>query len=82
MAKKLPYFCENNEITLFHGSPHNVNEYFLENIIGEQVIIKTNSEIKEIIKNLKTKYICFGHSHLEKIVKIDDKILINTGSVG
>jgi predicted phosphodiesterase len=78
----LPDIYEDEKITLFHGSPNNKNKYFFENIINEQIIIKENNEIKRNIKNIETKYICFGHSHLERIVKIDNQILINAGSVG
>ncbi|GHV35323.1 DNA methylase [Synergistales bacterium] len=80
--KNLPAIYENNDITLFHGSPNNNGKYFLENIVNKQIVIKSNDEIKENIKDIKSKYICFGHSHLERILKINDQILINAGSVG
>jgi predicted phosphodiesterase len=80
--KVLPDIYKDEKITLFHGSPNNKNKYFLESIINEQIIIKSNNEIKRNIKNIETKFICFGHSHLERILKIDNQILINAGSVG
>ncbi|GHU33170.1 DNA methylase [Spirochaetia bacterium] len=80
--KNLPAIYENNDVTLFHGSPNNSGKYFLEKIVNKQIVIKSNDEIKETIKDIKSKYICFGHSHLERILKINDQILINAGSVG
>jgi predicted phosphodiesterase len=80
--KMLPHICENEYITLFHGSPNNNRKYFLEKIYKENIIVKCNEELLENIENIKTKYIGFGHSHLERILVINDQILINAGSVG
>jgi len=80
--KKLPYFYINNYLTLFHGSPNNIREYFLEKIYNGKIEIKTNEEISKNLGNIKTKYVGFGHSHLERILLIKDQILINAGSVG
>jgi predicted phosphodiesterase len=80
--KMLPFSFENEYITLFHGSPNNNRKYFLEKIHEENIIIKCNEELLENIKNIKTKYIGFGHSHLERILVINDNVLINAGSVG
>ena len=80
--KKLEYIYSNNYITLFHGSPNNCREYLFEKIINGNIVIKNEKEILESIKDIETKFIAFGHSHLEKIMKIENQILINAGSVG
>lgn len=80
--KNLPHFHENKDIILFHGSPNSNREYFLEKIINNQIEVKSYHEIKKIISKINKKYICFGHSHLERIIKMDAQILINAGSVG
>jgi len=80
--KNIPNIIENEYITLFHGMYNNNRKYFLENICNGNIIIKNNEEIMENIKEIKTKYIGFGHSHLEKILVIKEQILINAGSVG
>ena len=80
--RTLPEIYNNDLFTLFHGSPGNNKKYFLENIYDGKIVIKSNEEIKEGIKEIKTKYIGFGHSHLERILTINDQILINAGSVG
>ena len=80
--RSLPKYYENDYITLFHGVPDDNKKYFLENICNGNIIIKSNEEIMEIIGNIKTKYIGFGHSHLERILTINEQILINAGSVG
>jgi putative phosphoesterase len=80
--KNLPDNYENDYITLFHGSPNDNQKYFLEKIVSGNVIIKDKKEIMESIKHMKTKYFGFGHSHVERILTIEDKFFINAGSVG
>ena len=80
--RTLPYFYKNENITLFHGTLSNNREYFLEKICKGKVLIKSDEELTENIKNIRTKYVGFGHSHLERVVTLKGKILINAGSVG
>jgi putative phosphoesterase len=80
--KTLPMIFKNKDITLFHGSPSTNSKYFFFFFCDGNIILKSNLEIIDEIKNIKTKYIAFGHSHIERILNIDDYILINAGSVG
>jgi len=80
--RNLPDFYKNENITLFHGSPDNNQKYFLERIYRGKILLKDNEELLESVKNIKTKYIGFGHSHLERVLILNEKILINAGSVG
>jgi len=80
--KTLPKIIQKENITLFHGTFDSNREYLLENIFQGNIYIKNNNEILEKIKNIDSKYIGFGHSHLERILTINEKILINAGSVG
>jgi len=80
--KTLPGIYQNKNITLFHGSPGDNRKYFLEKIYRGRIVIKDEKELAESVKNIKTRYIGFGHSHLERVMVLKDKILINAGSVG
>jgi hypothetical protein len=80
--KTLPESFTNEFLTLFHGSPNDMWKYFLEKIDNGNIKIKTNEEILENCGKIKTKYIGFGHSHVERIVTIGEQIFINAGSVG
>jgi len=80
--RSLPGIYENENITLFHGRPNDNRKYLLERICNGRIEIKSNEELEEIVKNIKTKYLGFGHSHLERILVLKEKILINPGSVG
>ena len=80
--KSLPYSFHNEYLTLFHGSPNSNRTYFLEKICDGKITIKSNEEILESTENIKTKYIGFGHSHLERILVIKEQVFINAGSVG
>lgn len=72
----------NEDLTLFHATPHSTKEYLFEKIVNKQVVIRENEEIKEIIKEISTKYVACGHSHVERIVNIDGQVVMNAGSVG
>lgn len=71
-----------NDITCFHGSPANKCAYLVEKIENGKVIIKDNTELLKDIEGITTRMIACGHSHIERIMNVNNKIIINAGSVG
>jgi putative phosphoesterase len=71
-----------NDITCFHGKQNNNREYLIEKIENGIVKVKSVEEISNEIKNCHTSFIACGHSHIERIIKVNDKTVINAGSVG
>jgi len=78
----LPTSIVENDITIFHGTPDSMYEYFFEYVDNE--IIKTYEveKLEKKVNQINTKYIGCGHSHIERIMTIRDKVLVNPGSVG
>ncbi len=80
--KKLPFEIVNNGIYCCHASPDSDTSYLLENLKSDHVEIKEFSEIDRILKNIKQEIIVCGHSHVSRIVKTANKLILNVGSVG
>ncbi|MCP4764311.1 MAG: metallophosphoesterase family protein [archaeon] len=80
--RKLPFELINNNIYCCHASPDSDTSYLLENLKADHIEIKENSEIDKILKDIKQDIIVCGHSHVSRIVKTANKIILNTGSVG
>ncbi|NHQ82508.1 metallophosphoesterase family protein [Chromobacterium vaccinii] len=60
-------------IGIFHGSHDSIDEY-----LYRDVVIERHDDIKKLDFDL----ICFGHTHHPFHIKIEDKIILNPGSVG
>lgn len=59
-------------ITICHGSPFGVNDK----------LIPDQEKTLEIMEQCNTKLILCGHTHIQRIIKHEDKKVINPGSVG
>lgn len=62
------------EILLVHGSPRKIDEGIAPNM--------TEQTLKEILIGVKEDIIFCGHTHLPVIYKINNKTIVNDGSVG
>lgn len=71
----LPKKLEIENMFLVHGSPRDyLNEY--------TYLDTPDYEFKELFKIAKKQIIAMGHTHIPFIKKIEDKLIINPGSVG
>lgn len=81
--KKCPFdFHYNRDIYCCHASPHSDSVYLLERLQNGYIAIKSNKELDEILKNIEQKIVVCGHSHVSRIVKTEQKTILNPGSVG
>jgi len=72
-----------NEIFLCHGTPGDDSKYLLEEIRHNLVTLRSESEIKALVRNIDCPVILCGHSHVSKTVYLPDgRMIVNTGSVG
>ncbi|MBZ4682742.1 MAG: hypothetical protein PWP46_421 [Fusobacteriaceae bacterium] len=62
----------NIKIKIVHGSSRDIAEYLFE----------TSELLEKEAKNLEEDVLVCAHTHFPYIKKIDDKIIVNTGSVG
>jgi len=65
-----------------HGIPSDDSVYLLECVEKDQITLKSNSEIKDLVKGIDQRIIVCGHSHISRVVYTEEKIIINPGSVG
>ena len=81
--KDLPFELNvNNDIYCCHGTPQNDEEYLFEQVEEQQVSIRDVDEIARKLAHLEQKVILCGHSHIPKSMWVNDKLLVNAGSVG
>ena len=73
----------NNELFLCHGSPKCDDEYLVEEILENGVLLKSTSKLVEELSAIEQEVILCGHSHVPRIVSISTgQLIINPGSVG
>lgn len=82
--RPLPSFIEMpNGILLFHGLPECDYIYLLETVEHGRVRLATQAEINKRLINFKSPIMLCGHSHVPRVVKVTEQLLIiNPGSVG
>lgn len=81
--KKLQKIIEYDDMVLFHGTPENDSEYFIEKLNENGVKIKSNSELETQVSEYNQDIILCGHSHIPRSIYLQNgKFIINPGSVG
>lgn len=71
------------DILLVHGTPDDDLTYFLETVTPAGCREATPDEIRSRAGNVSSKLILCGHTHLQRVVKLDDgRLIVNPGSVG
>ncbi|MGD8306091.1 MAG: metallophosphoesterase family protein [Ignavibacteria bacterium] len=71
-----------NDFTFFHGTPLNDSVYLLETVENGMTRLANMNEIKERLGKTNCAIISCGHSHIPRVVRIQDMLIINPGSVG
>jgi putative phosphoesterase len=70
------------DIFACHGVPGNDSAYLLEKPVNGLLSLRPDSEIYDLVRNTDQPVILCGHSHLQRIHRIGEKVIINPGSVG
>lgn len=71
-----------DQIYCCHATPNNDSVYLLENLQNDYVGIKTAHQLDELLEGIEQGIVVCGHSHLPRIVKTANKLIVNPGSVG
>ncbi len=71
-----------DEILMFHGSPEDDTKYFLHDVMESGAAILTDAALRKNIRNLPQKIILCGHDHIPNTFYLDEKLVVNPGSVG
>lgn len=72
-----------DDILLVHGTPDSDLVYFLETVAEDGLRAATRAEIVERAGAASASLILCGHTHVPRIVRLDDgRLIVNPGSVG
>ena len=72
-----------DEIFLCHGTPFDDEMYLLEDISQGSPQLKTNVQLRKLLKDIQQPIILCGHSHIQRTVYMPDgRLIVNPGSVG
>lgn len=74
LKEKIKFEVDGKNILLVHGSPRKINQYLFFN--------HPERSIKKMMEQFEADIMVCGHTHIPYVKKIDDKLLINDGSVG
>lgn len=72
LPENLSLVFENKSFLFVHGSPSSINEYLPFDSL----------EVKKHLREIKEEVLVCAHTHIPGLYEIDNKLLINTGSVG
>jgi len=76
--------AEVEDLFLCHGTPDSDNTYLLETVEPDgKVRIATPPEVKRRLDGTSARIVLCGHTHVPRIVALDDgRLIVNPGSVG
>lgn len=71
------------DVLMVHGTPDSDTAYFLENIVDHGLQAASRAEVKARSGDVQAAVILCGHTHLQRVVTMEDGGLsVNPGSVG
>jgi predicted phosphodiesterase len=65
-----------------HGRAGDDNAYMLENVVDGRLALASRQEIAERIRTINARVVLCGHSHIDRVVTIDNRVIVNPGSIG
>jgi len=71
-----------DQILAFHGTPSDDEAYLLEAVDSGRVRLARAAEIEQRLTGAPGRVMLCGHSHIPRIVRHNDRLIINPGSVG
>ncbi|MEI6456595.1 MAG: metallophosphoesterase family protein [bacterium] len=69
-------------IFICHGSPSSDITYLTEQISDGHVTSRSQDELQHLVQGVNEMIIFCGHSHIQRVVQIPGKVIVNPGSVG
>lgn len=81
--EKLSSIIKNDDMILFHGTPRNDLDYFIERVLENGISVKSNHELLKQTLMIDQNIILCGHSHFPRSIYLKNgKFIVNPGSVG
>lgn len=69
-------------ITACHGTPSDDLSYLLENVADGGLVLASNDTIAQRLGAVRSPLVLCAHSHQPRVVRCDDRLIVNPGSVG
>jgi predicted phosphodiesterase len=81
--RSLPASIELDEgILAVHGAPGDDMCYLLETIANDRTHLSSAAEIREKLNGVNASLVLCGHTHYQRVVALEDMLIVNPGSVG
>jgi predicted phosphodiesterase len=78
----LPGVLRRDDILMFHARPDDDNAYLLDTTADGVMISASKEEIAARLGAERAPLMLCGHSHLPRVVTLDESLIVNPGSVG
>lgn len=83
LAALPPTLRLSDEVLLVHGTPDDDLTYFMETVTADGLRVATEAEVSERAGDTDAAVILCGHTHLQRVMRLDDgRLIVNPGSVG
>jgi predicted phosphodiesterase len=70
-------------VLAFHACPANDNQYLLETVLGERMVLASGAQVRERLDGARAPLMLCAHSHQPRIVITNEGcMIVNPGSVG
>lgn len=81
--RELPPTLRGDGWLAFHATPSSDEEYFLENVAAGKTVLASQAEIAARLGNADAPLVLCGHTHIPRLVRLDDgRLIVNPGSIG
>jgi predicted phosphodiesterase len=71
-----------SDATLCHGTPGDDSKYLLEVVERSRVRLARPDELRDRLGGVDAKLVLCGHSHVPRIVRVGETLVVNPGSIG
>lgn len=78
----LPVSLRFGELLACHGTPDNDHHWLLETVRDGRLQLPGPDVLRARLQDTHAAAVACGHSHVPRIVRVDDRLLLNPGSVG
>ena len=65
-----------------HGAPGDDKCYLLETVANGRTHLSSAVEIREKLNGAKASLVLCGHTHYQRVIALEDTLIVNPGSVG
>ena len=77
-----PTATPTSDVFLCHGTPHDDTKYLLEIVERSRVRLARAGEVRDRLGDVDAKLVLCGHSHVPRVVRVGEKLVVNPGSIG